>query len=106
MQSRCRRGDRAALVRVNGLIAVAIFRTIGPTNVRRQWNVTDTVDCVGHRAVFAGEPNRPTAEEPALEHLTFEPDTVAFEQHFCPRLQLLPGMHQRLPHFYFRTPNS
>src|SRR6476620_8446163 len=104
MQSRCRRRDRASLMRVDGLIALAIVRPIGPTNVRWQWNVADTVDCLGHRAVFAGEPNRPTPEEPAFEHLPFEPDTVAFEQHFRSGLELLPGMHQRLPHF--ETPNS
>ncbi len=104
MQSRCRRRDRASLMRVDGLIALAIVRPIGPTNVRWQWNVADTVDCLGHRAVFAGEPNRPTPEEPAFEHLPFEPDTVAFEQHFRSGLQLLPGMHQRLPQL--QTPNS
>src|SRR3954454_16030613 len=103
MQSGCRRRDRAALVRVDGLITLAIVRPIGATNVRWQWNGTDAVDGLGDWTIFAGEPNRTAPEEPTFEHLTFEPNTVPFEQHFRPRLQLLPGMHQRLPHF--ETPN-
>src|SRR5690242_18762538 len=104
MQSGCRRCDRAALVRVDGLITLAVVGPIGATNVRWQWNVADSIDCLVDRAVFAGQPNRPTAEKPALEHLALEPDTVAFEQHFRSGLELLPGMHQRLPQL--ETPNS
>ena len=60
--------------------------------------MTDRVNGgIERRAVLGPQPDQPTPVKPPLEH--FAVDGIgSFEDHARPRLQFLPGVHQRLPH--------
>ena len=91
------RRDRPARAREDGLVPVAIVHAIVAPDVRRQRHVTDRIDRGVHgRVIFGPEPNEAPAEESTLEDFAME-GVISVKDDPRPRLQFLPGMHQRLP---------
>ena len=103
MQAGGRRRDRAALARIHGLIPLAIALRVVALDVRRQRHVADLVDRVlDARAALRPETDRPPAVKMPIEHLSVQHVPGAAEHHLRSGLQLLPGMHERVPSLVLR----
>ena len=99
VQSGGRRGNRSACAREHGLIALAIRARsarwmYGGSGTWPMASTASMTDPASGR-----EPNPAAPEELPLEHLPVQRGCAALEDHRGPGLQLLPGMHQRVPDF-------
>ena len=99
VQSRGRCGNRAAVLRVDRLIAIAIGRRIVALDIRRQWHVADAIDDFTQGPAFGHQPNEAPSMKTAGTH--FAANAIGAIAELEPRsfLEPLPGMHQRLPRF-------
>ena len=98
VKARRGRRNRAALTRIDRLIALAIACRVLALDIRRQRYVPDVVDrLLNARAVFGPEADRATAVEMPLENLTSQHMRGPAEQDFRAGLELLPGMDEGIP---------
>ena len=101
VQTRRRRRDRAARAGVHRLIAFAIIGTVAPIDVWRKRHVPDRIDGrVEIAAVLGAKPKGPASKSLMRQNLACDPRASWLRplQHDASAdLQLLTGMHERIP---------